>query len=156
MRDGELVQRFRNGDRDACSALYRTHHAAVFRIARYLTGGREQAGEVTQDGFVWLLHHPAAFDTERGDLPALLGGVARQFLHRRRRDEQRRLPLNGTAVIPSELPETIADGDTGSWRHSSTASTASELPETIADGDAADLWIKFRRTTSSALPATAA
>jgi hypothetical protein len=46
-RDGELVHRFRNGDRDAFSALYRAHHAAVFRFALYLAGGRQQAGEVT-------------------------------------------------------------------------------------------------------------
>jgi len=109
--DGELVRRFRNGDRDAFSALYRAHHGAVFRFALYLTGDREQAGEVTQEVFVWLVHHPAAFDSERGDLPAFLGGVARQFLRRRRREEQRWLPLNEIADTAPALPRAIAEDD---------------------------------------------
>jgi RNA polymerase sigma-70 factor (ECF subfamily) len=96
--DRELVERFRNGDRDAFSAIYQTHHATVFRFALYMTGDRERAGEVTQEVFVWLVHHPAAFDPERGDLPAFLGGVARQKLRRRRREDQRWLPLNETAA----------------------------------------------------------
>jgi RNA polymerase sigma-70 factor (ECF subfamily) len=104
--DRELVDRFRNGDRDAFSAIYQTHHATVFRFALYMTGDRERAGEVTQEVFVWLVHHPAAFDPERGDLPAFLGGVARQMLRRRRREDQRWLPLNETAAgaaIPAEI-----------------------------------------------------
>ncbi len=113
----ELVSRFRNGDRDAFSAIYRAHHAAVFRYALYMTGDRERAGEVTQEVFVWLVHHPAAFDPERGDLPAFLGGVARQFLRRRRREERRWLPLDETVASGAALPQEIA-----------------------ASQDAADLW----------------
>jgi RNA polymerase sigma-70 factor, ECF subfamily len=109
-RDGELVERFRNGDRDAFSTLYRAHHAAVFRFALYLTGDRERAGEVTQEVFVWLVHHPSAFDPERGDLPAFLGGVARQMLRRHRREEQRWLPLNEAAAGTSPPPE-IAESE---------------------------------------------
>jgi RNA polymerase sigma-70 factor (ECF subfamily) len=103
--DRELVNRFRNGDRDAFSALYRAHHAAVFRFALYLTGDRERAGEVTQDVFVWLIHHPAAFDPARGDLPAFLGGVARQTVRRRHREDRRWLPLQETAAGVSPPPE---------------------------------------------------
>ena len=103
--EGELVKRFRDGDRDAFSALYKTHHAAVFRFALYLTGDRERAGEITQEVFVWLVHHPAAFDPERGDLRAFLGGVARQMLRRRRREEQRWLPLDDSAAGTAPPPE---------------------------------------------------
>jgi RNA polymerase sigma-70 factor, ECF subfamily len=106
--DNELVRRFRNGDRDAFSALYRAHHAAVFRFALYLTGDRERAGEVTQEVFVWLIHHPSAFDPERGDLPAFLGGVARQMMRRHRREEQRWLPLNETDAAAAPPPEIAA------------------------------------------------
>jgi len=108
--DGELVQRFRSGDRDAFSAIYRAHQGPVFRFALYLTGDRETAGEITQEVFVWLIHHPSAFDPERGELGAFLGGVARQMLRRRRRDEQRWLPLNETAAGTAPPPE-IADSD---------------------------------------------
>jgi RNA polymerase sigma-70 factor (ECF subfamily) len=115
--DSELVNRFKNGDRDAFTALYRAHHRAVFRFALYLTGSREQAGEVTQDVFVWLIHHPAAFQPDRGDLPAFLGGVARQMIRRRRRDEQKWLPLDETAAAAAPPPE-IADAEDAAelWR----------------------------------------
>ena len=63
----ELVKRFRNGDRDAFSAIYRAYHGSVFRFALYLTGDRERAGEIPQEVFVW-----------RGDLGAFCGsGAAR-------------------------------------------------------------------------------
>jgi RNA polymerase sigma-70 factor (ECF subfamily) len=88
-----LMERFREGDRDAFTELYRTHYPAIFRFAFYMTGDRVKAGEVTQDVFVWLIHHPAEFDPERGGLPAFLGGVARKLLLRRERNERRWLPL---------------------------------------------------------------
>ena len=91
--DRSLMYRFREGDRDAFTELYRTHYPAIFRFAFYLTGDRVKAGEVTQDVFVWLIHHPAEFDPERGGLPAFLGGVARKLLLRRERNERRWLPL---------------------------------------------------------------
>jgi RNA polymerase sigma-70 factor (ECF subfamily) len=107
--DLELTERFRNGDRDAFSTLYRTHHTAIFRYALYMTGDRERAGEVTQEVFVWLIHHPQAFDPARGELPAFLAGVARQMVRRRRRDEQRWVPLDEAAPCPP--PPEIGDAD---------------------------------------------
>ena len=53
-------------DRDAFLAIYRAHHAAVFRFARMMTGDPVKAAEVTQDVFVWLIHHPGEFDPARG------------------------------------------------------------------------------------------
>jgi RNA polymerase sigma-70 factor (ECF subfamily) len=78
--------------------LYRAHFPAVFRFAFYMTGDRIRAGEITQDTFVWLVHHPGEFDAGRGDLPAFLGGVARKFLHRRHQNEKRWLPLDEAAM----------------------------------------------------------
>ena len=129
-RDGALVDRFRNGDRDAFSALYGAHHAAVFRYALYMTGDRERAGEVTQEVFVWLVHHPSAFDPERGDLPAFLGGVARQMLRRRRREDQRWLPLNETSAGIAPPPE-IADGDDAEELWKAIASLPDRYRETV-------------------------
>ena len=109
-RDGELVERFRNGDRDAFSALYHAHHGSVFRFALYLTGDRERAGEVTQEVFVWLVHNPGAFHAERGDLPAFLGGVARQFLRRHRREALRWAPLEDYAAARA-MPREISSAE---------------------------------------------
>ena len=88
-----LMDRFREGDRDAFTELYRTRYPAIFRFAFYMTGDRIKAGEVTQDVFVWLIHHPGEFDPERGGLAAFLGGVARKLLLRRERNERRWLSL---------------------------------------------------------------
>jgi RNA polymerase sigma-70 factor, ECF subfamily len=96
--DRDLLERFRKGDRDAFTMLYRSHYPAVFRFALYMTGDRERAGEVTQDAFVWLIHHPEEFDPARGGLGALLGGVARKYLRRRLQQDRRWLPFDASAA----------------------------------------------------------
>jgi RNA polymerase sigma-70 factor, ECF subfamily len=99
---GGLVERFRAGDREAFAEIYRRHHVAVFRFALGMTGDAIKAGEVTQDVFIWLIHHAAQFDPERGDLGAFLGGVARKLLYHRERDERRWLPLAEAAQTREE------------------------------------------------------
>jgi RNA polymerase sigma-70 factor (ECF subfamily) len=99
--DRDLLRRFGGGDREAFTAIYRAHFPAVFRFVLYMTGDRIQAGEITQDVFVWLVHHPAGFDPERGDLPAFLGGVARKMLHRRQQADRRWLPLDEAMLSSS-------------------------------------------------------
>jgi RNA polymerase sigma-70 factor (ECF subfamily) len=121
--DRHLLQRFREGDRDAFTMLYRAHYPAVFRFAFYMTGDRARAGEVVQDAFVWLVHHPEEFDPERGGLAAFLGGVARKFLHRQRQHDRRWLPFDHNAASLLEQ---------GGER---------KLPREIAEAeDSADLW----------------
>jgi RNA polymerase sigma-70 factor (ECF subfamily) len=102
--DRDLLLQFGEGDRDAFTTLYRAHFPAVFRFAFYMTGDRIRAGEITQDVFVWLVHHPRDFDAGRGDLPAFLGGVARKFVLRRQQSEKRWLPLDETAIAQREVP----------------------------------------------------
>jgi RNA polymerase sigma-70 factor (ECF subfamily) len=87
--DAALIGRFRQGDREAFTALYRAHHAAVFRFAWHMTGDGAQAAEIAQDVFVWLIHHAAEFDPRRGSLGAFLTGVARKLLLRRRQNQRR-------------------------------------------------------------------
>ena len=101
--DRDLLQRFCGGDREAFTALYRAHFPAVFRFVLYMTGDRVQAGEITQDVFVWLVHHPGEFDADRGELPAFLSGVARKLLHRRAQAERRWLPLDEAALEPARV-----------------------------------------------------
>ncbi len=100
--DRELLERFRQGDRDAFSELYKAYSPAVFRFALHSTGDKAKAGDVTQDVFVWLMRHPGDFDPRRGGLEAFLIGVARKSLARRRKQEQRWMPL-------FESPDPAAD-----------------------------------------------
>jgi len=104
--DRELVHGFRRGDREAFVVLYRAHAPSVFRFAFHMSGDRIRAEEVTQDVFVWLIHHAGEWDPDRGGLGAFLGGVARKFLHRQHRMDRRWLPLEEVAT----LGEGIAGG----------------------------------------------
>lgn len=92
-----LFEKFRGGDREAFTALYRTHYPALFRFCLHMTADRVRAGEVVQDVFVWLIHHPDSFDPRRGELAPFLGGVARKMLQRQERWYRRWLPLDPAA-----------------------------------------------------------
>ena len=107
----ELVELFRKGDRDAFTTLYRAHNGAVFRFGYHMTGDQAKAADLTQDVFVWFIHHPQAFTADRGDLSAFLLGVARKLMQRRWRDERRWIPLDD-AVKQNQLRE--QDGQTDS------------------------------------------
>jgi RNA polymerase sigma-70 factor (ECF subfamily) len=121
-QDGDLLERFRAGDRDSFTGIYRAHHRRVFRFVLFMTADEAKAGEVTQDVFVWLVHHPASFDPKRGALGDFLVGVARKLLKRRFSEEQRWLPLDDAAM--SAPPANSDPGDTSRLREAIRA-----LPE---------------------------
>lgn len=98
--DRELLRRFRAGDRDAFAEVYGDHSGAVYRFVRAMTGDRTKAAEITQDVFVWLIHHPDGFDPQRGELGSFLVGVARQLLKRRSSEEQRWMPIEESMLKP--------------------------------------------------------
>ncbi len=97
-RDGDLLRRFREGDREAFTIIYRAHQNAVFRFAMFMTGDSAKAADVTQDVFVWLIHHAGNFDPGRGELGAFLAGVTRKFLQKRRGEELRWVQLDETTL----------------------------------------------------------
>jgi len=101
-RDADLLQRFRTGDRDAFTLLYRAHQTALFRFAMHMTGDPVKAADVTQDVFVWLIHHPGDFNPARGSLGAFLVGVARKLLLRRHGEEQRWTVLDESSLVAPE------------------------------------------------------
>ena len=111
-RDAELLKRFRAGDREAFTTLYRAHQASVFRFALSMTGDETRAAEATQDVFIWLIHHAGAFDPSRGTLGAFLSGVARKFLRRRRAEEMRWAPLDEISLAETRSPNGDSDAET--------------------------------------------
>src|SRR5437016_6300488 len=97
--DRDLVERFREGDREAFQELYYAHFPAVFRFALYMTGDRITAGDITQDAFVWLVDHPHAFNPDRGEMAAFLGGVARKMLLRRQHRDRRWVSFEDAGTV---------------------------------------------------------
>lgn len=97
--DRDLVKRFLAGDREAFTALYRAHHPAVFRFMLHMTGDQTRAGEITQDVFIWLIHHAGDFDESKAGLATFLAGVARKFLSRQQQMERRWMPLDEEMVF---------------------------------------------------------
>lgn len=102
--DRDLMRRFRAGDRDAFTSIYRAQAPAVHRFALHMTGDEGKAVEVTQDVFVWLIHHPEAFDPQRGELSAFLIGVARKFMQRLWQQEKRWVPLEESSAASGRVP----------------------------------------------------
>jgi RNA polymerase sigma-70 factor (ECF subfamily) len=105
--DRELVNRFRGGDREAFLGLYRAHSPSVFRYSLHMTGDRIRAEEITQDVFVWLIHHAGDWDEERGPLGAFLGGVARKVLLRQQRTDRRWMPLVESAAVSGAFTSVV-------------------------------------------------
>jgi RNA polymerase sigma-70 factor (ECF subfamily) len=120
--DRSLLERFRQGDRDALASLYRTHHQAIFRFVLYMTDDPDASAEVVQETFLWLIHHPSAFNPDRGSLRSFLSGVARKKLQHRARDSRRFESLS-----PAVLQMTAAEGPPDGSRDLRKA--IAELPE---------------------------
>jgi RNA polymerase sigma-70 factor (ECF subfamily) len=102
--------------RDAFTALYRLHQPAIFRFACSMTGDRTAAAEITQDVFVWLIHHPDSYDPARGEFTPFLIGVARKFLLRRGRNARRLVPLDERAHFIGETAAAEPESDTEALR----------------------------------------
>ena len=110
--DRDLLARFRAGDREAFTLIYRAHGPALFRFATHMSGDSMKGAEITQDVFVWLIHHPDHFDEGRGNLGALLTGVARRILLKRWQNERRWLPLEAAGkktATPPAIHEARSD-----------------------------------------------
>nr|WP_314862467.1 RNA polymerase sigma factor [uncultured Undibacterium sp.] len=75
--DTELMRLMRNGDKQAFTALYRRHHAALYRYAVLRCGSTAIAADVVQDVFMGLMTDLYKYDALKGQLRYFLFGVAR-------------------------------------------------------------------------------
>ncbi len=105
IRDRDLLRRFGAGDREGFAELYRIYSKTVYRFALHVTADPAKAAEITQDVFVWLVHHPDRFDPRRGELGSFLVGVARKLLKSHYRDEKRWVEMEDTLAAPERMDE---------------------------------------------------
>lgn len=81
--DADLMRRTAAGDREAFAAIYRTHHAAVYRFARLMTGSSTFAEDIVQEVFLALMREATRYDPARASLTTYLYGSARHLTRRR-------------------------------------------------------------------------
>jgi RNA polymerase sigma-70 factor (ECF subfamily) len=96
--DAELMRRTAAGDREAFAALYRRHHATIFRFARLMTGSTAMAEDVVQEVFLSLMRNAARYDGSRSALASYLYGAARHQTRRRLSRERRFVAIDEPAV----------------------------------------------------------
>jgi len=83
-REGELVERARNGDVSAFEALVRAHQTVAFRTAWVASGGADDAEDADQEGFMKAFAALARFRADAPFRPWLLTIVANEARNRRR------------------------------------------------------------------------
>ena len=106
--DLDLMRRTAAGDRDAFAALYRRHHATVYRFARLMTGSGALAEDIVQEVFLVIMRNAARYDASRSTLSSYLYGVARHQTRRRLSRERRFVRLDEEAASRRPAAITLA------------------------------------------------
>ena len=103
LNDSELLRLMLAGDEEAFALLYRRRHGGIYRFASQMSGSDSIGDDVTQDVFMFLMREGHTFDSSKGTLSAFLLGVARIYVRRRLRAEQR-LELLGHVDLDDDAP----------------------------------------------------
>jgi len=110
--DGELVRRCRLGDRCAFRERVQRHRAMVLRVARAITGSREDGEDVAQEAFVSAYRALGRYDSSRDFATWLRAIAVRQAVSvlrargRRGRADPRRLADGSDDSCDGPAPET--------------------------------------------------
>jgi RNA polymerase sigma-70 factor (ECF subfamily) len=106
--DEALVPQVATGDAAAFALLFRRRHGEIYRFALHMTGSPATAEDVTQDVFLAVMRDAHRFDPARGNVPAWLCGIARNFVRRRFERDRAMLPLEDEAG-DGDLPPVVED-----------------------------------------------
>ena len=114
MTDRELLDRLRQGDRDAFDAIFRAHYPTLVGVAERIAGERAVGEEVAQDVMLelWRRRETVAVDDS---LRAYLVRAARNRALNHVRHERmkvRTAPFAaGPSVTPAEAPSRLAEAE---------------------------------------------
>ena len=98
--DAALVDRLRQGDRDAFATVVRLHHASMVRVAESFVPSRAVAEEVVQDTWVAVIRGIARFEG-RSSLRTWIFSILVNQARTRGAREARSEPVAGLADDPS-------------------------------------------------------
>ena len=109
--DGDLLQDFLAGDRDAFSVLVKRHEDRLFAMALRITGNRADALDATQDAFVAAFRRARSFrgDSAFGTWLYRIGINATQDLLRKRRHETLKDDVGDAEEEPREAGQSRLD-----------------------------------------------
>jgi len=109
--DGELVRRARLGDQGAFRELVERHRAMVLRVARAVTGDRDDGEDVAQEAFVNAYRALGRYDPSRDFATWLRAITVRQAVSAlRARRRQRGADPAQPPHEQQEAPEAVAEG----------------------------------------------
>jgi RNA polymerase sigma-70 factor (ECF subfamily) len=103
LNDSELLRLMLAGDEEAFALLYRRRQGGIYRFAAQMSGSDSIGDDVTQEVFLFLMREGHTFDSSKGTLSAFLLGVARMYVRRRLKAEQR-LELLGDTLDDDDAP----------------------------------------------------
>src|SRR3954449_3871970 len=94
LADEELMVLLRDGDADACEAIYDRHGGAAFSLAYRMVGNRVVAEDITQEAFLSIWRSRLRYQSDRGSVRTWVLGIVhhraidalrRNLVHERRR-----------------------------------------------------------------------
>jgi RNA polymerase sigma-70 factor (ECF subfamily) len=103
LNDSELLRLMLAGDEEAFALLYRRRQGGIYRFAAQMSGSDSIGDDITQEVFLFLMREGHTFDSSKGTLSAFLLGVARMYVRRRLKAEQR-LELLGDTLDDDDAP----------------------------------------------------
>jgi RNA polymerase sigma-70 factor, ECF subfamily len=103
LNDSELLRLMLAGDEEAFALLYRRRQGGIYRFAAQMSGSDSIGDDITQEVFLFLMREGHTFDSSKGTLSAFLLGVARMYVRRRLKAEQR-LELLGNTLDDDDAP----------------------------------------------------
>ncbi|MEZ6038114.1 MAG: sigma-70 family RNA polymerase sigma factor [Planctomycetota bacterium] len=110
-----MLAAFCRGDAAAFEALYDRHHGFVLRVARRFCGDDDEALDVLQETFAWLVRKAPGLQL-RHRLTTLLYPVAKHLAADRRRKRARGpQPAGATRDLVEPAVEVRVEGDLRDW-----------------------------------------
>ncbi len=97
-RDGQLVQRGLQGDRQALEALVNHYHGALFKLAYRMLGNGEDAADVTQTTFLKAFENLESYKAEYKFFSWIYRIAINEALNTRRR-------ASGTEYLDQPVPD---------------------------------------------------
>ncbi|MBL1407531.1 RNA polymerase sigma factor [Sphingobacterium faecale] len=85
----KLLHRLKEGDQEAFSSLYTTHHDALYLYAYRLAGDEDQAADFVQEAFMYIWEKKALLHIETSLIAYLFRAVRHRFLNLKAHDKVR-------------------------------------------------------------------